>query len=72
MTKVARLFEEEKLTAVAEAIEKEREQAKKQALDTAKELIKEGFKPEKIVKCVKNLTLEDVINLQEKINRKEE
>lgn len=50
MTKVARLFEEEKIEAVNAAIERERQQARQQALDSAKELFKEGLSPEKIVK----------------------
>ncbi len=72
MTKVARLFEEEKIEAVNEAvnaaIERERQQAKQQALDSAKELFKEGLSPEKIVKCLKLLSLEDVKELQKNMD----
>lgn len=72
MTKVARLFEEEKIEAVNAAIERERQQArqqaKQQALDSAKELFKEGLSPEKIVKCLKLLSLEDVKELQKNMD----
>lgn len=68
MTKVARLFEEEKIEAVNAAIERERQQARQQALDSAKELFKEGLSPEKIVKCLKLLSLEDVKELQKNMD----
>ncbi|MCX4325752.1 MAG: hypothetical protein OSJ45_00425 [Lachnospiraceae bacterium] len=50
MTKVARLFEEEKIEAVNEAVNAAIERERQQALDSAKELFKEGLSPEKIVK----------------------
>lgn len=51
------------------AVEKEPKLAKQQALDSVTVLIKEGFQPEKIVECIKNLTLEDVIKLQGKVDK---
>lgn len=68
MTKVARLFEEEKIAAVNEAVneavKQERQQARQQALDSAKELIKEGLSPEKIARCIKILSLNDIEKLK--------
>ncbi len=64
MTKVARLFEEEKIAAVNEAVEQERQQARQQALDSAKELFKEGLSSEKIARCLKLLSLKDIEELK--------
>lgn len=69
MTKVARLFEEEKEEAVKRAIEQTAiETAMETAMETAIEMLKDGDSIEKIVRCNKSLSVNDVEKLKKKFN----
>lgn len=61
MTKVARLFEIEKLEAVKEA-------KLEGAVITAKNLLKEGIPAEQIARCVPGIGLEEIQKMQDEIN----
>jgi len=63
MTKVARLFEEEKQQAIKQAVEKERRQLTEQ---TAKNLLKNGVSIEIILNTT-FLTREEIEKLQEEL-----
>lgn len=58
MTKVAKLFEEEKMEAVHEALQQE-------AIETAKEMLKDRNSVEKIARYVKRLSIKEVEKLKE-------
>lgn len=72
MTKIAQIFEEEKIAygekMAKEAAEKATEKATEETTKTIVEnLLKDGMFPEKIVQIVSNITLEEVKLLENKL-----
>lgn len=64
MTKVARLFEEEKNEAVEKAV---LETARKTARETVIVMLKKGYSIQEIVECVQHLTPYEVKGLKQKL-----
>ena len=68
MTKVGRLFEEEKIAygekLVAEALEQQERKEKQSLMEIAKKMMKRGMSTAEIQGCITNLTYEEIERLK--------